>query len=74
MPVLKTLLTFRRGLTPSETIIEMKNEIDLAILLNHGKTLDTGRYFGRIVASKLDNSLPFVHIESPDNNGRIIYY
>ncbi|MDL5502751.1 MAG: DUF2117 domain-containing protein, partial [Candidatus Methanoperedens sp.] len=27
-----------------------------------------------IIASKLDNSLPFVHIESPDNDGRIIYY
>ncbi|MFZ3384638.1 MAG: DUF2117 domain-containing protein [Candidatus Methanoperedens sp.] len=71
---LENVIDISRGLTPSETIIAMKNDIDLAILLNHGKTLDTGRYFGRIVASKLDNSLPFVHIESPDNNGRIIYY
>ncbi|KAB2944786.1 MAG: hypothetical protein MPEBLZ_03740 [Candidatus Methanoperedens nitroreducens] len=71
---LENIIDISGGLTPSETIIAMKNDIDLAILLNHGKTLDTGRYFGRIVASKLDNLLPFVHIESPDNNGRIIYY
>ncbi|CAG0990825.1 hypothetical protein METP3_02642 [Methanosarcinales archaeon] len=71
---LENVIDISEGLTPSETIIAMKNYIDLAILLNHGKTLDTGRYFGRIVASKLDNLLPFVHIESPDNNGRIIYY
>jgi hypothetical protein len=50
------------------------DDIDLAILLNQGKTLDTGRYFGRIVASRLDNSVSLVHIESPDHNGRIIYY
>ena len=71
---LENVIDISEGLTPSQTIIAMKNDIDLAILLNHGKTLDTGRYFGRIVASKLDNSLPFVHIERPDNNGRIIYY
>ncbi|NJD53675.1 MAG: DUF2117 domain-containing protein [Candidatus Methanoperedens sp.] len=71
---LENVIDISKGLTPSETIIALKNDIDLAILLNHGKTLDTGRYFGRIVASKLDNLLPFVHIESPDSNGRIIYY
>ncbi len=71
---LENVIDISKGLTPSETIIAMKNDIDLAILLNHGKTLETGRYFGRIVASKLDDSLPFVHIERPDNNGRIIYY
>jgi hypothetical protein len=71
---LEELIDISQGLTPSETIIKMKNDIDLAILINQGKTLDTGRYFGRIVASKLDNSLPFVHIEHPDFQGRIIYY
>ena len=71
---LEKSIDISQGLTPSETIIGMKNDIDLAILLNQGKTLDTGRYFGRIVASRLDNSLPFVHIEHPDFQGRIIYY
>lgn len=71
---LENVIDISRGQTPSETINAMRDDIDLAILLNHGKTLDTGRYFGRIVASKLDNSVPFVHIESPDHNGRIIYY
>lgn len=71
---LENIIDISRGQTPSETINAMKDDIDLAILLNHGKTLDTGRYFGRIVASRLDNSVPFVHIEGPDHNGRIIYY
>jgi hypothetical protein len=71
---LENVIDISRGQTPSETINAIKDDIDLAILLNHGKTLDTGRYFGRIVASKLDNSVPFVHIESPDHYGRIIYY
>lgn len=71
---LENLIDISQGLTPSETILKMKNDIDLAILLNNGKTLETGRYFGQIVASKLGNFPQFVHIESPDNNGRIIYY
>ncbi len=71
---LENLIDISQGQTPSETINAMRNDIDLAILLNNGKTLDTGRYFGRIVASRLDNSVPLVHIESPDYNGRIIYY
>jgi len=71
---LENIIDISRGLTPSETIISMKSDIDLAILLNHGKTMDTGRYFGQIIASRLDNFLPFVHIESPDSGGSIIYY
>lgn len=71
---LEDLIDISQGRTPSETINAIKDDIDLAILLNHGKTLDTGRYFGGIVASRLDSSVPLVHIESPDRNGRIIYY
>jgi hypothetical protein len=71
---LEGIIDISLGLTPSETINTLKGHIDLAVLLNHGKTLETGRYFGRIVASKLDPSLPFVHIERPDSDGRIIYY
>jgi hypothetical protein len=63
-----------QGLTPSETINSIKDRIDLAILLNHGKTLQTGRYFGQLIASKLLDSDRFVHIERPDCEGRIIYY
>ncbi len=63
-----------QGLTPSETINSIKNDIDLAILLNHGKTLHTGRYFGQLIASKLLDPDRFVHIERPDYEGRIIYY
>jgi hypothetical protein len=71
---LEDVIDISKGLTPSETIISIKESIDLAILLNHGKTLDTGRHFGRIIASKIRLSLPFVHIERPDCGGRIIYY
>ena len=71
---LENIIDISRGLTPSETIISLKNDIDLAILLNHGKTMDTGRYFGQIIASRIDNLMPFVHIERPDSGGSIIYY
>jgi hypothetical protein len=71
---LEKVIDISRGLTPSETILAMKDDIDLAILLNHGKTLDTGRYFGWIISSRIDDSVPFVHIERPDHKGRIIYY
>lgn len=71
---LEDVIDISQGLTPSETINALKDSIDLAILLNHGKTLDTGRHFGKIVASKINKSLPFVHIERPDDAGRIVYY
>ncbi len=71
---LEDMIDISQGLTPSETLNGLKDSIDLAILLNHGKTLETGKHFGRMVASKLVSTLRFVHIESPDCNGRIIYY
>ncbi|GFO98218.1 hypothetical protein ig2599ANME_2441 [groundwater metagenome] len=71
---LEELIDITQGMTPSQTINTMKDSIHLAVLLNHGKTLETGRHFGRIVASKLVSSIPFVHIERPDSDGRIIYY
>ncbi|VVB97879.1 Uncharacterised protein [uncultured archaeon] len=71
---LEDVIDISQGLTPSETILFLKDRIDLAILLNHGKTLDTGCHFGRIVASKVGEYIPFVHIERPDFDGRIIYY
>lgn len=71
---LEDVIDISMGLTPSETINALKESIDLAVLLNHGKTLETGRYFGSIVASKLDSSIPFIHIERPFHDGRIIYY
>ncbi|MCZ7383439.1 MAG: DUF2117 domain-containing protein [Candidatus Methanoperedens sp.] len=71
---LEDVIDISQGLTPSETILFLKDNLDLAILLNHGKTLETGRHFGRIVASKVGDFIPFVHIERPDFDGRIIYY
>lgn len=71
---LEKLIDISQGMTPSQTINSLKDSIDITVLLNHGKTLETGRHFGRIVASKLTSSIPFVHIERPDSDGRIIYY
>lgn len=73
---LEDVIDISQGLTPSETIIALKDDIDVAILLNHGKTFDTGRHFGRIIASRLNplDSPPLVHIERPDYGGGIIYY
>jgi hypothetical protein len=70
---LEDIIDISKGLTPSETILSIKDNIDLAVLLNHGKTLDTGRFFGQTVASKI-SQIPLVHIERPDCDGRIIYY
>ncbi len=71
---LEELIDISQGMTPSQTIESLKGRIDLAILLNRGKTLETGRHFGCIVASRLDLSIPFIHIESPFYCGKIIYY
>jgi hypothetical protein len=71
---LEELIDISQGMTPSQTINALKDSIDVAVLLNHGKTLETGLHFGRIVASKLGSLIPFVHIERPDIDGRIIYY
>jgi hypothetical protein len=71
---LEELINISQGMTPSQTIDSLRGRIDIAILLNRGKTLKTGRHFGRIVASRLDLSIPFIHIESPFYNGKIIYY
>ncbi len=71
---LEDIIDISQGLTPSETITALKGAIDLAVLLNHGKTLETGLYFGGIIASKLGTDPPFVHIERPDCDGRIVYY
>ncbi len=71
---LEGMIDISKGMTPSETINALKGRIDLAMLLNHGKTLKTGLDFGRIVASRIDTSIPFVHIERPDSDGRIFYY
>lgn len=70
---LEDVIDISEGRTPSETILSIKGSIDLAILLNHGKTLDTGRHFGALVASKI-LCFPLVHIERPDCDGRIFYY
>lgn len=62
------------GMTPSKTIDSLMGKIDIIILISRGKSLDTGRHFGRIVASRIDLSIPFIHIESPFYGGKIIYY
>jgi len=71
---LEDVIDITLGMTPSKTIGSLRGKIDIIILLSRGKTPDTGRHFGRIVASRIDLSIPFVHIESPFYDGKIIYY
>ena len=71
---LEDVIDITLGMTPSKTIDSLRGNIDIIILLSRGKTLDTGRHFGRIVASRIDLSIPFIHIEIPFYDGKIIYY
>ncbi|MDO8727754.1 MAG: DUF2117 domain-containing protein [Candidatus Methanoperedens sp.] len=71
---LEDVIDIRLGMTPSKTIESLRGNIDIIILISRGKTLDTGRHFGSIVASRIDISIPFIHIESPFYEGKIIYY
>ncbi|MBN1194877.1 MAG: DUF2117 domain-containing protein [Methanomicrobiaceae archaeon] len=54
---------------PSAIIRDMQKEM-LPYLLNHGKTPESGRVFGEIVASRLPGDMGLVHIETSSD---IIY-
>ena len=52
---------------PSEIVTNLLKKNDIAILLNHGKSLYSGVRFASIVASKISNlqDKPVIHIERP---------
>ncbi|MDD4498468.1 MAG: DUF2117 domain-containing protein [Methanosarcinaceae archaeon] len=62
-------------LKPSASIEAFFETEDLVCLLNHGKELDSGRAFGRIVVSHLENSeaKPLLQVERPGfSDGQVI--
>lgn len=64
---LESLIDIEQFLKPSACIEALFGSNDLVCLLNHGRELQTGRTFGRIVVSNINNSeeKPLIQIERP---------
>jgi len=64
---LENLVEINQFLSPSACIEALFRSNDLVCLLNHGRELKTGRTFGRIVVSHLENpdEKPLIQIERP---------
>ncbi|KKG13422.1 hypothetical protein EO98_16785 [Methanosarcina sp. 2.H.T.1A.6] len=64
---LESLIDIKQFLKPSACIESLFESNDLVCLLNHGRELQTGRTFGRIVVSHIQNpeKKPLIQIERP---------
>ena len=64
---LESLIDIEQFLKPSACIEALFGSNDLVCLLNHGRELQTGRTFGRIVVSHIQNpeEKPLIQIERP---------
>lgn len=64
---LENLIEIDQVLKPSACIESLFRSNDLVCLLNHGRELETGRTFGRIVVSHINNpeEKPLIQIERP---------
>ncbi|MCL7411000.1 MAG: DUF2117 domain-containing protein [Methanosarcinaceae archaeon] len=64
---LENIIDTNQRLKPSESIGTLSATSDVVFLLNHGKTTETGRAFGNIVISNLQDmdDKPLIHIERP---------
>jgi len=64
---LEGLIEMEQFLKPSACIEALFGSNDLVCLLNHGRELQTGRTFGRIVVSNINNpeEKPLIQIERP---------
>ena len=72
---LENLIDISQHSKPSESIDTLSATSDVIFLLNHGKTTETGRAFGSIVVSNLQDidSKPLIHVERPGcSDGEII--
>ena len=72
---LENIIDTSKRLKPSESIGALSATSDVVFLLNHGKTTETGRAFGSIVISNLQDmdNKPIVQIERPGcHDGEII--
>ena len=66
---LEKVIDISRHLKPSICIESLFETSDVACLLNRGKTIETGRVFGKMVASRIKDleKKPLLHIESPES-------
>jgi hypothetical protein len=72
---LEGIIDVSRHLKPSVWIESLFESSDLVFLLNRGKTIETGRVFGEMVAAQLNRQgmKPLILIESPESvNGKLI--
>lgn len=72
---LENIIDISEHLKPSARIEAFFETHDLVCLLNRGKTIETGRAFGQMVAARLTDpeKKPLVQIESPGSTeGRLI--
>jgi len=73
--LLENIIDISRHLKPSVCIESLFEVSDLVFLLNRGKTVETGRVFGGMVASRLKRPeiKPLIQIESPGcKDGKLI--
>ncbi|MDD2339513.1 MAG: DUF2117 domain-containing protein [Methanosarcina sp.] len=72
---LENLIDISRHQKPSACIESLFETSDLVCLLNRGKTIETGKAFGEMVAARLrePERKPLIQIESPENaDGKLI--
>jgi len=71
---LENIIDIHRSLKPSECIEKCINTKDVIYLLNHGKKLETGIAFARMVIShvKRKDEKPIVHIERPESSDGVV--
>ncbi|MHA1379459.1 MAG: DUF2117 domain-containing protein [Candidatus Helarchaeota archaeon] len=74
---LENIIDITEQKKPSEQLDELfSKNLDLIILLNHGKNLETGIYFGGAVISnskKFINAIPLIQIERPKEKDGIMF-
>ncbi|NVM02073.1 MAG: DUF2117 domain-containing protein, partial [Candidatus Helarchaeota archaeon] len=73
---LEEIIDIKESKRPSEQIDELFSEnFDLLIILNHGKTLETGIAFGGALISnseRFSNTIPVIQIERPMEEDGVI--
>lgn len=72
---LEDIIDISRHLKPSACVESLFEISDLVCLLNRGKTVETGKVFGKMVAARArePETKPLIHIESPESaDGKLV--
>ncbi len=72
---LEDVIDINQHLKPSACIEYLFEASDLVCLLNRGKTVETGKIFGKMVAARIrePETKPLIHIESPESaDGKLL--